>query len=148
MLENAYYILTPGGQVSLEKLTEFSEFIDSLGAIPMVLSAEEARFYHSRRKPPSHIIASGSCKSCKRPGQRRGIHEDHCRRRIPRYYAYRLLLSRYVAAASAMENSRNISSVLDEYIRMLIQIRCSVDNREADNLYQMFASSRDYPRFH
>lgn len=43
-----------------------------------------------------------------------------------------------------LENSKNISSVLDEFIRMLIQIRCSVDNQEADNLYQMFASSRDY----
>ena len=30
LLENAYYILTPGGQVPLEKLTEFSELIDSL----------------------------------------------------------------------------------------------------------------------
>ena len=48
-----------------------------------------------------------------------------------------------------MENHENISNVLDDYIRMLIQIRCSVDNcaadaREADAIYQMFASSRDY----
>ena len=34
LLENAYYILTPGGEVPLNKLTEFSELIDSLGAIP------------------------------------------------------------------------------------------------------------------
>ena len=48
-----------------------------------------------------------------------------------------------------MENHENISNVLDDYIRMLIQIRCSVDNcatdgKEADAIYQMFASSRDY----
>ena len=43
-----------------------------------------------------------------------------------------------------LENTRNISAVLDEYIRMLIQIRCSVDNKEADQLYQLFAASRDY----
>ena len=43
-----------------------------------------------------------------------------------------------------LENQKNISTVLDEFIRMLIQIRCSVDNKEAENLYQMFASSRDY----
>ena len=36
LLENAYYILTPGGEVPLEKLTEFSELIDSRGSIPIV----------------------------------------------------------------------------------------------------------------
>ena len=43
-----------------------------------------------------------------------------------------------------LENTRNISAVLDEYIRMLIQIRCSIDNKEADNIFDMFASSKDY----
>ena len=43
-----------------------------------------------------------------------------------------------------IENHENISSVLDEYIRMLIQIRCSIDNQEASYLYDMFARSRDY----
>ena len=43
-----------------------------------------------------------------------------------------------------VENHKNISTVLDEYIRMLIQIRCSIDNQEAENLYDMFARSRDY----
>ena len=43
-----------------------------------------------------------------------------------------------------LENHENISNVLDEYIRMLIQIRCSIDNMEAEYLYEMFASSRDY----
>ena len=43
-----------------------------------------------------------------------------------------------------VENHKNISAVLDEFIRMLIQIRCSIDNKEADNLYEMFASSKEY----
>ncbi len=44
-----------------------------------------------------------------------------------------------------LENHKNIdATVLDEYIRMLIQIRCSVDNIDADHLYQLFAGSRDY----
>ncbi len=34
LLENAYYILTPGGEVPLNKLTEFSELIDSLERFP------------------------------------------------------------------------------------------------------------------
>ena len=44
-----------------------------------------------------------------------------------------------------LENQKNISTVLDEFIRMLIQIRCSIDNREADNIFDMFAKvPKDY----
>ena len=43
-----------------------------------------------------------------------------------------------------LENTQNISNVLDDYIRMLIQIRCAIDNKDPDYIYQMFASSRDY----
>jgi Prephenate dehydrogenase len=58
LLENAYYILTPGGQVSLNKLTAFSELVDSLGAIPMVLTAEEHDFITAGVSHLPHIIAS------------------------------------------------------------------------------------------
>ena len=43
-----------------------------------------------------------------------------------------------------VENQENISRVLDEYIRMLIQARYDVDHHEANAIYQMFESSRDY----
>ena len=43
-----------------------------------------------------------------------------------------------------MENNQNISNVLDDYIRLLVQIKCFVDNKDSRSLYQMFASSRDY----
>lgn len=143
MLENAYYILTPGGQVSLEKLTEFSEFIDSLGAIPMVLSAEEHDFITAGVSHLPHIIASALVNLVN------ALDNDAEYMKTIAAGGFRDITR--IASSSpvmwqqiCMENSRNISSVLDEYIRMLIQIRCSVDNREADNLYQMFASSRDY----
>ena len=58
LLENAYYILTPGGEVPLEKLTKFSELIDSLGSIPMVLTAEEHDFITAGVSHLPHIIAS------------------------------------------------------------------------------------------
>ena len=43
-----------------------------------------------------------------------------------------------------VENNQNISNVLDDYIRLLVQIKCFVDNKDSRSLYQMFASSRDY----
>lgn len=45
LLENAYYIITPrGGEVALERISDFTELVSSLGAIPLVLTAEEQIF--------------------------------------------------------------------------------------------------------
>ena len=110
LIENAYYIITPGGEVALERLTDFTEMISSLGAIPMVLTSEEHDFITAGVSHLPHIIASAPI-----------MWEQIC-----------------------VENNQNISNVLDDYIRLLVQIKCFVDNKDSRSLYQMFASSRDY----
>ena len=144
LLENAYYILTPGGQVPLEKLTEFSELIDSLGSIPMVLTAEEHDFITAGVSHLPHIIASSLVNLI---NKRRSNEAEYMKtiaaggfRDITRIASSSPVMWEQIC----IENHENISSVLDEYIRMLIQIRCSIDNQEASYLYDMFAKSRDY----
>ncbi|WP_274421653.1 prephenate dehydrogenase [Blautia sp. XA-2221] len=143
LLENAYYILTPGGQVSLNKLTEFSELVDSLGAIPMVLTAEEHDFITAGVSHLPHIIASSLVNLVS------ALDNDAEYMKTIAAGGFRDI-TRIASSSPVMwqqiclENTKNISTVLDEYIRMLIQIRCSVDNRDADQLYQLFAASRDY----
>ena len=136
LLENAYYILTPGGQVPLEKLTEFSELIDSLGSIPMVLTAEEHDFITAGVSHLPHIIASSLVNLINKL--------DNEAEYMKTIAAGGFRDITRIASSSPVENHENISSVLDEYIRMLIQIRCSIDNQEASYLYDMFARSRDY----
>lgn len=143
LLENAYYILTPGGEVSLDKLTEFSELIDSLGSIPMVLTAEEHDFITAGVSHLPHIIASSLVNLIS------ALDNDAEYMKTIAAGGFRDI-TRIASSSPVMweqiclENHKNISAVLDEYIRMLIQIRCSVDNQEAENLYEMFARSRDY----
>ena len=143
LLENAYYILTPGGQVSLNKLTEFSELVDSLGAIPMVLTAEEHDFITAGVSHLPHIIASSLVNLIS------SLTTMQIYMKTIAAGGFRDIT--HIASSSpgmwqqiCLENTKNISTVLDEYIRMLIQIRCSVDNKDADQLYQLFAASRDY----
>ena len=141
LLENAYYILTPGGQVPLEKLTEFSELIDSLGSIPMVLTAEEHDFITAGHLP--HIIASSLVNLINKLDNEAEYMKTIAAggfRDITRIASSSPVMWEQIC----IENHENISSVLDEYIRMLIQIRCSIDNQEASYLYDMFARSRDY----
>ena len=58
LLENAYYIITPGGEVALEKISDFTELISSLGAIPLVITAEEHDFITAGVSHLPHIVAS------------------------------------------------------------------------------------------
>ena len=137
------HILTPGGQVPLEKLTEFSELIDSLGSIPMVLTAEEHDFITAGVSHLPHIIASSLVNLINKLDNEAEYMKTIAAggfRDITRIASSSPVMWEQIC----IENHENISSVLDEYIRMLIQIRCSSDNQEASYLYDMFARSRDY----
>ena len=143
LIENAYYIITPGGEVALERLTDFTEMISSLGAIPMVLTSEEHDFITAGVSHLPHIIASALVNLVNM------LDSDQEYMKTIAAGGFRDI-TRIASSSPIMweqicvENHENISTVLDEYIRMLIQIRCSIDNQEAENLYDMFARSRDY----
>ena len=58
LLENAYYILTPGEGVAKETVTSFSTLIASLGAIPMVLTCKQHDFVTAAVSHLPHVIAA------------------------------------------------------------------------------------------
>lgn len=143
LLENAYYIITPGGEVALEKISDFTELISSLGAIPLVITAEEHDFITAGVSHLPHIVASTLVNLVNL------LDNDAQYMKMIAAGGFRDI-TRIASSSPVMweqiclENQKNISTVLDEFIRMLIQIRCSIDNKEADNIFDMFASSKDY----
>ena len=143
LLENAYYIITPGGEVALEKISDFTELISSLGAIPLVITAEEHDFITAGVSHLPHIVASALVNLVNL------LDNDAQYMKMIAAGGFRDI-TRIASSSPVMweqiclENQKNISTVLDEFIRMLIQIRCSIDNKEADNIIDMFASSKDY----
>lgn len=54
LLENAYYIITPGGEVALEKISDFTELISSLGAIPLL--SLQKNMISSRQESATFLI--------------------------------------------------------------------------------------------
>ena len=143
LLENAYYIITPGGEVALDRLSDFTELISSLGAIPLVITAEEHDFITAGVSHLPHIVASALVNLVKL------LDNDAEYMKMIAAGGFRDITR--IASSSpimweqiCLENQKNISTVLDEFIRMLIQIRCSIDNKESDNIFDMFASSKDY----
>ena len=143
LIENAYYIITPGGEVALERLTDFTEMISSLGAIPMVLTSEEHDFITAGVSHLPHIIASALVNLVNM------LDSDQEYMKTIAAGGFRDI-TRIASSSPIMweqicvENNQNISNVLDDYIRLLVQIKCFVDNKDSRSLYQMFASSRDY----
>ena len=143
LLENAYYIITPGGEVALDRISDFTELVSSLGAIPLVLTAEEHDFITAGVSHLPHIVASALVNLVNlldNDAQYMKMIAAGGFRDITRIASSSPIMWEQIC----LENQKNISTVLDEFIRMLIQIRCSIDNKEADNIFDMFASSKDY----
>ena len=126
LLENAYYIITPGGEVALEKISDFTELISSLGAIPLVITAEEHDFITAGVSHLPHIVASALVNLVNL------LDNDAQYMKMIAAGGFRDI-TRIASSSPVMweqiclENQKNISTVLDEFIRMLIQIRCSID---------------------
>ena len=143
LLENAYYMLTPGAEVPLDKISEFTELVTKIGCVPMIVTADEHDFITAGVSHLPHLIASALVNLVKNLDN-----EEEAMKTIAAG-GFRDI-TRIASSSTVMweqicvENSKNISVVLDEYIRMLVQIRCAVDNKDGAYINQMFVSSRDY----
>ena len=58
LIENAYYIITPTAKVSREKIAEYTSFIESLKALPIILDYREHDHITGTISHLPHIIAS------------------------------------------------------------------------------------------
>ena len=143
LLENAYYIITPGSGIGVDVLSDFTELITSLGAIPLILTCEEHDYITAGVSHLPHIIASALVNLIK------DLDTENGHMKMIAAGGFRDI-TRIASSSPVMwqqicqENRANISSVLDDYIRMLIQIRYQIDESNVDFIYRMFESSRDY----
>ena len=143
LLENAYYILSPGSEVPLEAVSEFSEYISSLGAIPLLLDCEEHDFITAGVSHLPHLIAAclvNLVRDLDSPEEYMKLIAAGGFRDITRIASSSPVMWQQICA----ENQANISKVLDVYIRMLINVRCELDQGNYGYIYDMFAESKDY----
>ena len=143
LIENAYYIVTPSENVGIIQVSAFMELISSLGAIPMILTYDEHDYITAAISHLPHIIASSLVNL---------IHfidtEDEHMKSIAAG-GFKDLTR--IASASAdiwqpicVENSENISKVLDEYIKLLVQARCFIDQQNEAALYNLFNNAKEF----
>lgn len=143
LIENAYYILTPSADVPDTKVTEFRNFIESLHAIPMILDYTEHDYITGAISHLPHILAA-----CLVNFVRSADNEDELMKQLA---AGGFKDITRIASSSpimwqqiCLKNKDNISSILGKYIQTLRTAKDAIDAGDAQKLYSMFESSRDY----
>ena len=96
LLENAYYILTPTASVPENKVTDYKNLVQQLGAIPLILDPAQHDYCRSQSPAPYHCSLSGKSGAGQR-FCRRADENDRCRR-LQGYHQNRLLLRCGMAA--------------------------------------------------
>lgn len=143
LIENAYFVLTPAEEVNLFAVSGFSDFITSIGAIPMLLSYEEHDYITAAISHLPHVVASSLVNLIENLDNE----EEHMKIMAAGGFKD---ITRIASSSPVMwqqiclTNKENISKVLDAYIRSLIQYRVEIDNQNADELYRLFSDSREY----
>lgn len=143
LLENVYYILTPSEDIPLPKLSAYTELVSALGAIPLVLTPQEHDYITAGVSHIPHVIAASLVNLL------RELDDDAEHMKQIAAGGFRDI-TRIASSSPVMweqiclENAENISEILDVYIRLLIQAKCELDEKNGSGLHQMFSDSRDY----
>lgn len=143
LIENAYYILTPSEYVGIERISRYSEFVASLGAIPMILTWEEHDYITAVVSHLPHVVAS----SLVNVVEKLDSADEHMKMIASGGFKD---ITRIASSSPQMwqqiclTNQKNISAILDEYIRLIVQAKYLVDQSDGEGLYQMFSNSREY----
>ncbi len=143
LLENAYYILTPTKEVPAPKVQEYKELVQTLGAIPMVLSHEQHDYVTAAVSHLPHIIASSLVNLVRDHDSNEGIMKMIAAggfKDITRIASSSAVMWQQIC----LTNTDNISALLTAYIDSLCAIRQQLDSRNDEALYELFDSARIY----
>ncbi len=143
LLENAYYILTPSDAVPEDKLKEYRTLVESIGAIPLVLTYEEHDYVTAAISHLPHVIAASLVNLVKNSDSMDGI--------MKMIAAGGFKDITRIASSSpemwqqiCLTNTENISKLLKKYIASLNDITVCLDYHAEDALYDFFDTARNY----
>lgn len=143
LIENAYYIITPGKGVPEDTVNEFVALVSSLKALPLVLDYRQHDFITACVSHLPHLIASSLVELVKELDG-----PDELMKRIA---AGGFKDITRIASSSpdmweqiCMTNSENILKALDHYQAQLSRLRAEITGKEADKIHSFFAASQDY----
>ena len=140
LLENAYYILTPTDSVPENKVTDYKNLVQQLGAIPMILEPAQHDYVTAAVSHLPHIIAASLVNLVRDKDSADGL--------MKMIAAGGFKDITRIASSSAavwqqicLTNTENISTLLSSYIASLQGIQQELNAKSGDDLYELFDSA-------
>ena len=143
LIENAYYVLTPTGKVSQEKITRYEKFVQDLHAIPILLGYQEHDYVTGTISHLPHIIASSLVNFVRDTDTKDELMKNLAAggfKDITRIASSSPTMWQHIC----LKNKDNISQILDSYIRFLNHAKDMINQEDEQGIYHMFDTSRNY----
>ena len=143
LLENAYYILTPTKEVPPQKVTEYRDLVQKLGAIPLIIDCEQHDYVTAAISHLPHVIAASLVNLVKDKDSSDGIMKMIAAGGFKD-------ITRIASSSAAMwqqiclTNTENIAALLSAYIDALSSVKEELLLKNATALYDFFDSARIY----
>lgn len=143
LFENVYYIITPSAETAPGAVDGFKEFIQSLGALPIVLDYQEHDFITAAVSHLPHILASSLVNLVERLDNEKELMKQVAAggfKDITRIASSSPVMWQQICLA----NREQILKLMDAFIGSLAQTRASIAASEASGLFHFFQSAKDY----
>ena len=143
LLENAYYVITPTPATDSDRLKEFVEIIETLGAIPIVIDPYEHDRVVAAISHLPHLIATSLVtlvRDSDSPEETMRLIAAGGFKDITRIASS----SPEMWEEICMMNRQNISAFLQAYVERLLQVKDEIDAADGTSIYRLFDESRTY----
>jgi len=143
LFENAYYVLTPISSSGDECLSIMTEIVKRIGAIPIIIDAEEHDKITAAISHVPHIIASALVNMIE------DIDSSDGRMRLLAAGGFKDI-TRIASSSPQMwesiilSNKQKISDMLDTFIKYLYEFKKSVELSDSSSIFSFFDKARLY----
>lgn len=142
LLENAYYLLTPGQGFPTESVEKMKSFLSSIGSIPFVMSPEEHDKSVACVSHLPHLIAASLVKLLKEEDEKgtmkklaAGGFKD-----ISRIASSSPIMWQQIC----LSNKEPILQMIDHYQDLLEEIKASIEKEVPQGIAELFRESGEY----
>ena len=143
LLENVYYLITNNGKVDSQKVIEFEEFIESIGAIPLEMTPDEHDFVTGGVSHIPHIIAASLVNFV--------MNNDNDKHSMKTVAAGGFRDITRISSASpvmwqniCLTNKDKIIDLLDKYIDELKRFETSIEGSDDKEIIKLFEEAKEY----
>ncbi|MCI9340396.1 MAG: prephenate dehydrogenase [Dorea sp.] len=143
LIENAYFVLTPSEKVPQEKIARYTDFVQALHAIPVLLNYQEHDYVTGTISHLPHIIASSLVNFVRDTDTKDELMKNLAAggfKDITRIASSSPVMWQHIC----LKNKENLLKILDKYIRFLSSAREMIDQEDEQGIYHMFDTSRNY----